>query len=77
MTKTHNIQRLFETLENTNIKIPKVLERAGILTEYAVKSRYPGENEPVTRKEYNEAVKLSEKIFKWAKLSIVKEGRLF
>jgi HEPN domain-containing protein len=36
------------------------------LTQYAVETRYPGPAEPVTQKEYREAVKMAERVVKWA-----------
>jgi HEPN domain-containing protein len=55
-----------------DIKRLPELKEAISLTDYAVLNRYPGDLEPVTEKEYKEAVKLAEKIVAWAEGSISK-----
>jgi HEPN domain-containing protein len=45
---------------------PPELQEAMSLTDYAVSSRYPGDLEPVTEKDYQEALHLAEKVLKWA-----------
>ncbi len=42
------------------------------LTEYAVLSRYPGDLEPVTEKEYKESVELAKKVVQWAERLLAK-----
>jgi len=48
----HSIARLLEIALDAGIEIPKEIMEAVQLTDYAVKTRYPGEIEPVTKKEY-------------------------
>ena len=69
--KSHNIGALIKLLPDDIHRIPE-LKEAISLTDYAVLNRYPGDLEPVTEKEYKEAVKLAEKIVAWAEGSISK-----
>jgi len=49
------------------------LRRASILSDYAVESRYPGLAEPVTEREYKEAVDIAKEVVRWAEG--IMEGR--
>jgi HEPN domain-containing protein len=69
--KSHNIGALIKLLPEDIKRLPE-LKEAISLTDYAVLNRYPGDLEPVTEKEYKEAVKLAEKIVAWAEGSISK-----
>jgi len=40
--------------------------KARELTDYAVETRYPGLSEPVSDKEYRDAVALAEAVVRWA-----------
>jgi len=62
---THSIARLLEIVSETKIEIPAEIHKAIDLTDYAVKTRYPGESEPVTKEEYEEAVTIAETIYSW------------
>jgi HEPN domain-containing protein len=46
-------------------------QKAISLTDYAVKTRYPGESESVTQEEYEEALMIAENLCKWVS-SIIK-----
>jgi len=46
---------------------------AGILTPYAVETRYPGYWDAITENEVEEATKLATKVVKWARKYIVKD----
>ena len=67
--RTHNITILIDLLPQ-NISLPSDVEAAAILTDYAVLTRYPGNFEPITDKEYHEAVRLAEGVVDWAKTLI-------
>ena len=60
---THSIARLLEIASETKTEIPAEIRKAIDLTDYAVKTRYPGESEPVTKEEYEEAVAIAETIY--------------
>ena len=62
---THSIARLLEIASETKTEIPAEIRKAIDLTDYAVKTRYPGESEPVTKEEYEEAVTIAETIYSW------------
>ncbi len=64
--KTHDIVDLLTLLKEGGVDIPEEVRQAGILTEYAVDTRYPGLSEDVTEQEYLEAVELAERVIRWA-----------
>jgi HEPN domain-containing protein len=64
---THNIGVLIKTLEGKGIVVPDIIKKSASLSVYAVRTRYPGEEEPVTKKEFLEARNLAEMVFKWVK----------
>jgi len=63
--KTHSIGILLKLIEEAGVEIPKNINQAKLLTAYAVDSRYPGDYEPVSKEEYEEALKIAEDVFKW------------
>ena len=63
--KTHNLYSLFDLLPE-GTKLPAENARVARLTEYAVATRYPGADEPLTEEERHEAVHLAESVLKWA-----------
>lgn len=65
VVKTHNIGALLSLLPEGLRPTPDVQEAVG-LTEYAVSSRYPGDFEPVSEKEYLKTLRLAESVVKWA-----------
>lgn len=62
---THIIAHLLETLERSGMKIPEDVKSSSDLTEYAVHTRYPGLYEPVTAKEFREALAVAERVHEW------------
>lgn len=62
---THSVARLIELIEETGMVLPEEIKDAIMLSEYAVTTRYPGDYEPVSEDEYNEAVVISEKVVDW------------
>ncbi len=69
--KIHDIGELLSLLDQSGEKIPGEIWRVDDLTQYAVETRYPGPAEPVTQKEYREAVKMAERVVKWAEKIIL------
>ena len=63
---THNIRELLELLERKKCPVPEPVWEAHKLTEYATSGRYPGGIEAVTPKEYEEAIRLAERVVDWA-----------
>ena len=71
---THDIGLLIKTLEDNNIEVPDDIKKSASLSVYAVRTRYPGEEEPVTKKEFQEALSIAEAVFKWVKNGLRKPG---
>jgi HEPN domain-containing protein len=69
--KSHNIGALIKLLPEDIQRLPELKEAMG-LTDYAVLSRYPVDLEPVTEKEYKDAVQLAEEVIQWAERLITK-----
>ena len=61
----HDLAELLTLVEQTGQSIPDSVKRAARLTRYAVIMRYPGLTEPVSRKEYEEAVRIAEAVVRW------------
>lgn len=66
----HDIEELITTLEGHGISVPQYIREAVCLTQYAVETRYPGDFEPVTEDEFNEALTIAEKAVAWAESQI-------
>lgn len=64
---THNVGVLLQLLKNHSLDVPEDIEKAASLSLYAVRTRYPGEAKPVSKKEYHEALELADSVFKWVK----------
>ncbi len=67
---THSIASLIELIEDNGIEVPDEIKESISLTAYAVSTSYPGDFEPVDEEEYQEALKIAEKVFNWAKKRI-------
>lgn len=63
--KTHNIKTLLDLLP-LDVIPPSEVRDAASLTDYAVVSRYPGDLEPVTEEEHQEAITLARAVVHWA-----------
>lgn len=61
-------------MSEVSIEIPEEVQKAIDLTDYAVNTRYPGEREPVTKEEYEEALKIAESVYEWVS-KIIKKGK--
>ncbi len=64
--KTHEISELLRLIEQCGIEVQDELWQAQVLAKYAVETRYPGPAEPLTEKEYCQAVALAERVVQWA-----------
>ena len=63
---THDLAHLMMILEAGGERIPDAVRRAAKLTRYAIHTRYPGLEEPVSEQEYREAVAIAESVVRWA-----------
>ena len=58
----HDLTLLLTLVEKSNLNVPDNVKFAGALTDYAVKTRYPGLSGPVTENECHEVVQLAGKV---------------
>jgi len=63
--KTHVIEVLLDLLKTQGTKIPKGVDAAFELSEYAVQTRYPGEWEPVTKVEARKSIERAALVLTW------------
>lgn len=68
--KAHDISYLIELLENSNITVPEELQKAKILTDYAVESRYPGDYPPVDENMFKDALDIAEVVVSWVETKL-------
>ena len=62
----HDLDYLLSLLEDKGEVIPAPIQQASKLTKYATITRYPGDIDPVTSQEYNEAIAIAEAVLNWA-----------
>jgi len=68
--KIHDISTLIVLLkQNTTLEIPDFIKGASILTQYAVKTRYPDWRN-IPKEEYKEALEIAKSVYNWAKQQI-------
>lgn len=63
--RSHNLAELLTLVEGAGRAVPPDIKKAGILSDYAVETRYPGISEPVTEQEYKEAIAIAGKVIQW------------
>ncbi len=63
---THDLASLMTTLEAHGEPTPDTIRRTAKLTGYAVHTRYPSLEEPVSEQEYAEAIEIAEAVVRWA-----------
>ncbi|MEW5692887.1 MAG: HEPN domain-containing protein [Candidatus Hydrogenedentota bacterium] len=71
---THDIEELLDICEIAGILIPLELSDIGMLTPYAVESRYPGYWGEILENDVTEAIIFAEKTIKWAEDQIEKKA---
>ena len=62
----HDLAHLVMILESRGEPIPDTVRHAVKLTRYAIHTRYPGLEEPVSEEEHREAVAIAEAVVQWA-----------
>ena len=67
---SHDIDRLLRLLERIGLKIPKYVNEAKELTQYAHERRYPGLADPVTLRQYRRAVRIAAAVLRWTERQI-------
>ncbi|WP_118828590.1 HEPN domain-containing protein [Salinibacter ruber] len=61
----HDLARLITLLQDEGQPVPDEVTEAGRLTRYAVFTRYPGLDDPVTEEDHNRAVSIAERVVEW------------
>lgn len=64
--KTHAIVDLLTLVQQSGVHVPEDIRHGGILSAYAVETRYPGVSEEVTAGDHAEALALAERTVRWA-----------
>ena len=64
--RTHSIAFLLEIIEKEGIEVPDDILKSTLLTEYAVMTRYPGNYEIISDKDFEEALTITKTVFNWA-----------
>ena len=72
--RTHSIGALLALCEEAGFAGAQELIDASSLTRYAVTTRYPGDEEPVSREEAREATTLAAQVFVWGFTQIQESG---
>jgi len=62
----HDLAELLSLVEHRGAAVPEAVREAVRLTRFAVATRYPGPQEPVTRNEYESALLIAEAVVRWA-----------
>jgi HEPN domain-containing protein len=70
---THNIGILLNKLEG-HIEIPENIKVSTDLTKYTVQTRYPGEYDEITKKEYERSLKIAKECLNWVEHKIKEEN---
>ncbi len=68
--RTHVIEALLDLLKANGVAVPNNVDEAFELTQYAVQTRYPGEWEPVTKKEARQALERASLVLAWVERQI-------
>jgi HEPN domain-containing protein len=73
--RTHDIALLVTAVRDAGIDWPSELDCAADLTQYAVRSRYPGWPRPPSEADRQQAVAVARKVLEWAQGIISPSGR--
>ena len=72
---THNIEQLLALGQNSGLLFPDEVLGSGLLTPYAVETRYPGSWLGVGDAEVQEAMRVAEQTVAWARNAISESGK--
>ncbi len=62
----HDLALLLSILEEDGENVPDEVRRATRLTPYAVDTRYPSVEQPVSEQDYRDAIGIAEAVIQWA-----------
>lgn len=68
--RTHVLETLLDLLRAAEVDVPREVDEALTLTQYAVETRYPGEWEPVTDTEARSALATAAQVLAWVTMQI-------
>jgi HEPN domain-containing protein len=69
--RTHVLEVLLDLLKAHGVHVPDNVDEAFVLSQYAVQTRYPGDWEPVTRKEAKLALEHAAQVLAWVERQVV------
>jgi HEPN domain-containing protein len=69
----HDLARLLTLLEQVGEAVPDTVKASADLTQFATVARYPGLAEPVSREDYEQAVRIAEDAVRWAEETIQRQ----
>lgn len=69
--RIHNLHRLLDLLEEQALPVPAEVREAGALTLYAVLTRYPFPEEPVSPEELGRALLRADAVVRWSQQRIL------
>ena len=67
---THDLEELLEIAEDGGLALPDQVREAGLLTPYAVETRYPGHWAEIAGAEQEKALRVAESTVAWANRTI-------
>jgi HEPN domain-containing protein len=70
----HDLAQLITLLQDEGQPIPEDVKEAGRLTRYAVFTRYPGLDDPVTEEDHERAVEIAERVVVWVEAHLEAGG---
>ena len=65
--RTHDLQALLVLIGDAGMAVPPELEGVSALTRFAAETRYPGDPEPITPDELEQAITWAGKTIAWAR----------
>lgn len=67
---THDLEELLEIARSNGIELPEGVREAGLLTPYAVETRYPGYWFEISEADLKEAMRIAELTVAWADVKL-------
>ncbi len=68
--RTHALEVLLDLLKTHGFHIPDNVDEAFTLSQYSVQTRYPGDWEPVTQKEAEQALERAAYVLAWVETQV-------
>jgi len=71
---THDLDLLLQLAGAAGFRLPGEIQHAGILTPYAVETRYPGCQAEISSSEVGEAIETAQAVLTWAQMEVSRHG---